>query len=212
MDMQTLISKALEDAGITPAQISRELGISAQAVNGWLTTGTIGKANLTRLAERTNKPIEYFLKAGYAAKMPKGNYTVGVPVVGYVQGGSEDGYFTDMGYEAGDGDGIIALPGISPTAYAKRVRGDSMTPKMPNGSFVVADKGPDAMAGDDVLVHTHAGKSMVKQLLFERNGDVVLGSVNNLHGQFTLAKTDIAEMHLVLAYLPRGTKLYREKN
>lgn len=210
------IKTAREKAKLTQEQLALAIGAAGQSTLGnYERDKNLPDVDVLRkIAEVTGTSISYLV--GELDLRPRtasdtaANYTPGIPIGGYVQGGAEDGYFTNMDYEPGDGDGIIAFPGVSSTAYAKRVRGDSMAPKMPNGSFVIADSNPSTTPGDDVIVHTRDGKTMIKQLLFERNGDVILGSINSDYGQITVPKLSIAEIHLVLAYLPRGTKLHRE--
>ena len=129
-----------------------------------------------------------------------------VPVTGYAKGGADDGFFDEID----DGDGFIELPSVSSTAYAKRVRGMSMAPRIKDGEYIIADPGANVAAGDDVMVHTSAGQKMVKQYLFERKGECTFGSINSAHAQITLTRTEIGEMHAILAYLPRGTRLFKE--
>lgn len=61
MTISDRIRQALKDAKISQADIARELDVTPQAVNGWLTTGRIGKASLRELAKHTRKPLDYFL-------------------------------------------------------------------------------------------------------------------------------------------------------
>lgn len=52
-----------------------------------------------------------------------------VPVVGYAQLGPE-GYWREMDYPAGSGDGYVDVPSADPNAYALRVRGDRRIPQL----------------------------------------------------------------------------------
>lgn len=52
---------------VSSAVVARECRVSAQAVNGWRKTGRIAKRHLTKIAELTGRPLEFFLNAEAAA-------------------------------------------------------------------------------------------------------------------------------------------------
>ena len=45
---------------------------------------------------------------------------------------------------------------------------------------------------------------MVKELLYTRDGEATLGSINNGHANITVALSEIEKMHYVAAIIPRG--------
>ena len=55
-----------------------------------------------------------------------------------------------------------------------------------------------------MVVITKDGRRMVKELLYIRDGEATLGSINNGHGNITVALADIEKMHYVAAIIPRG--------
>lgn len=61
------IAKAIEDSAYSQEGIAREIGVTEQAVSGWVRTGKIGKDKLPRLAKLTGKPLSYFLVDGHSA-------------------------------------------------------------------------------------------------------------------------------------------------
>ncbi|MCL2656847.1 MAG: XRE family transcriptional regulator [Betaproteobacteria bacterium] len=126
-----------------------------------------------------------------------------VPIVGTVQGG-DDGYLVDLEYPVGHGDGSIRYPAKDENSYALRVRGDSMRPRIKNGEFIVVEPNHPPQPGDDVVVCLSDGRRMVKELLYTRDGEVTLGSINNGHGNITVASEKIEKMHYVAAIIPRG--------
>ena len=126
-----------------------------------------------------------------------------VPVVGHVKGGA-DGFLEEMEYPMGHGDGHVEYPARDRNAYALRVKGDSMRPRIRNGEFVIVEPGHKPHPGDDVVVSTHDGRRLLKELLYERNGDVALGSINADYGTVTLARSEIRDMHYVAAIVPSG--------
>ena len=126
-----------------------------------------------------------------------------VPVVGTVQGGDK-GYLLELEHAVGHGDGHITYPARDSQSYAVRVRGDSMRPRIKAGEFIVCEPNHECQPGDDVVVITRDGQRMVKELLYIRDDEATLGSINNGHGNITIPLADIEKMHYVAAIIPRG--------
>lgn len=124
-----------------------------------------------------------------------------VPVVGYAQLGPE-GYWREMDYPAGAGDGYVDVPSADPNAYALRVRGDSMAPTIRNGWLVVVEPNSTPQPGELVLVCTSDEQCMVKELLWKRDGEISLGSINQDYKHITLEDTQITKLHHVTMILP----------
>lgn len=126
-----------------------------------------------------------------------------VPVVGTVQGG-DNGYLAELEYPTGQGDGNITYPAKDDNSYALRVRGDSMRPRIKNGEFIVIEPNHEPQPGDDVVVCLKDGRKMVKELLYTRDGEITLGSINNGHGNICVTIDQVEVMHYVAAIIPRG--------
>lgn len=126
-----------------------------------------------------------------------------VPVVGTVQGGDK-GYLLELEHAVGHGDGAITYPARDAQSYAVRVRGDSMRPRIKAGEFIVCEPNQACQPGDDVVVVTKDGQRMVKELLYIRDGEATLGSINNGHPNITVPVAEIEKMHYVAAIIPRG--------
>lgn len=121
-----------------------------------------------------------------------------VPVLGTAQLG-EDGFHYALDYPVGHGDGFIDYPTADKNAYALRVKGDSMRPRIKHGEFVLIEPDTAPQAGEEVLVRTTDGRVMVKVLDFRRDGVVQLSSVNEAHRPITLDEKDIERLHYVAA-------------
>ena len=122
-----------------------------------------------------------------------------VPVVGAVEGGL-DGYLEHTDLQ----DGTIEYPAKYPDTYALRVRGDSMRPRIKSGEFIVVEPHVKALPGDDVVVVCKDGRKMVKELLYSRDNEITLGSINNCYKPVSLPKDQIDTIHYVAAIIPRG--------
>lgn len=137
-----------------------------------------------------------------------GEYTArGVPVVGTAQLG-EDGFHVPLDYPVGQGESFINYPSSDANAYALRVKGDSMRPRIKHGEFVLVEPNTPAPPGEEVLVRTKDGRVMVKVLDFRRDGVVQLSSVNEAHRPMTIDETDIELLHYVAAIV-KAARYYR---
>ncbi|MFW6342493.1 MAG: S24 family peptidase [Halothiobacillaceae bacterium] len=125
----------------------------------------------------------------------------GVPIVGTAQMG-DDGYWMELDYPVGHGDGYIDAPTRDANAYALRVRGQSMAPAIRDGWIVVIEPNRDPVPGEYVMVKTTDGRSMVKELLYARPDVVSLMSVNDGYGRLNLAPDEIEKMHPVGMIVP----------
>jgi phage repressor protein C with HTH and peptisase S24 domain len=204
----TLIEKmkaALKRSGLTKAELARRMETSPQAVGAWFKTGHISKPMLAKFAKVTGADVSWLMSDD--VEEPRATYTAGglrdVPVIGFaIANPIEDGYFDDMGFPPGAGEGYIPWRTTDPNAYALRVRGDSMQPRIRPGELVVVEPSKAVMPGNDVVVRTRDGRKMVKQLLYQRGGAVTLGSINQSHKQLTISVEEIESMHFIAATLP----------
>lgn len=233
MALTDRIRQALKDAGISHAEIARRLGVTPQAVNGWFRTGRISKSSLSGIAKETGVSLEYLLgphqiqpsgipsgeafgrptiigsgdlRAGEATVEGYGRVLRNVPIVGNaVATPDKDGYFDDMGFPVGAGEGYLPWPTKDPNAYALRVKGDSMQPRIRPGELIIVEPNKAVAAGDDVVVRCKDGRKMVKQLLLKRDGEVTLGSINQAHRQVTISLDEIESLQFVTAIVPRSS-------
>lgn len=134
--------------------------------------------------------------AEHSVSEPVGITAMQVPVVGTARGGN-DGYYVEIEYPTGYGDGYVSYPAKRSNAYALRVRGDSMRPRIKPGEFVIVEPDLPCRPGDEVIVRTKSGKSMVKVLHSQRSGFVELLSLNDDHKPITIDVNDIEFMHHV---------------
>lgn len=147
------------------------------------------------------KEVEELSKTEYLLRTTAKNR--GVPVVGTAQLGP-DGHWLETEHPAGFGDGQINLQSADANAYAVRVIGDSMHPRIKSGEFVVVEPNHAIVPGDEVLVVTTDGRRMVKEFLRQEGDFIFLNSVNDQHGRMTLHASDIDRMQYVAAVAKSG--------
>lgn len=123
-----------------------------------------------------------------------------VPVVGKAMLGT-DGYFDALDYPTGHGDGYIDIVSGDPDAYGLKVVGNSMHPRIKNGEYVLIEPNHPYRTGDEVLIKTTDGRSMVKEFIYHRDGQYRLDSINDGYPPVFLAQEQIENIHYVAAIL-----------
>lgn len=215
MSIGARLRLARNRAGMTQKQLEAVSGVKQQIISGLETELYSETADIVQLATALNVSPQW-LATGHGPIEPitptppviESNVAPGpeirlpsprkIPVRGKAQLG-EQGYWCDMEYPPGHGDGYIVLPSKDADAYALKLVGDSMMPRIKSGEFVVIEPNHPIKHGDEVLVTTADGQSMVKEYLFTRDGRVTLGSVNLDHGRITFEQSAIVKMHYVAA-------------
>lgn len=180
---------------------------SPQTVQGWFATGRMDKKWIPVLASifgvdlltgrSTESPIETTNVALAPALAPSRL----IPVVGHVKAGP-DGFLEEMQYPVGHGEGFVEYWVKDQSAYAVRVKGDSMHPRYRAGEFIVVTPGIEALPGRDVVVKLADGHKLLKQLNWIRDDEIQLLSINNGYAPMTISKDEIESIHRVAGSVP----------
>lgn len=96
-----------------------------------------------------------------------------IPIIGHVKGG-DDGFLEELQYPVGSGEGFVEYWTRDASAYALRVKGDSMHPRYRAGEYVVVTPQQEAQPGQDVVVKLVCGKKLLKQLNWIRGDELQL--------------------------------------
>lgn len=201
-NLQFLITKK----GTNATELSNTTAASQSTIHRIL-TGQIQEphtSTLLPLCQYFGVSIEAMRHTDLSAgdPIPKSAF-VRVPVVGNVQAGL-DGYLEELQYPPGFGDGHVEYPARDGNAYALRVRGDSMRPRIRPGEFLIVEPNHPVNPGDDVVVVCSDGRKMVKELMFIRGAEVSLLSINSDFSPLTVPLEDVTAMHYVSAIIPPG--------
>jgi phage repressor protein C with HTH and peptisase S24 domain len=175
--------------------IAAALGVT----HGWLTRGDAPKLVPTPTSAGTSLHPES--NALWETRRPVPRHLV--PVVGKAKLGDE-GYFVELEYPVGHGDGYIDIPTNDPNAYALHCVGSSMLPRIKPGEYVVMEPNTEVRPGDEVLVRSADGRVMIKEWLYTRDDHVHLGSVNNNQPKIAIPVHEIDRMHYVAAIVKRA--------
>ncbi len=175
-----------------------ETGYSKGRVTQLLDTEhAFGELAAERLAKALGvEPGAIFKSMARDVAMKSTTKRLGVPVVGSAQLG-DNGHFCELQYPVGHGDGIIRWASKDGAAYALRCKGESMSPRIRNGEFVIVEPSHPYAPGDEVLVRSLDGRVMVKQLAYIRDGMVHLDSVNESHPRISIEETEIESIQYV---------------
>jgi hypothetical protein len=117
-----------------------------------------------------------------------------IPVVGMAQLG-DNGHWVEVEF----GNGFVDHPSRDKDAYALRCVGDSMSPKIEAGDFVIIEPNTEPKPGKNVLLKSKDGRVMVKKFLYKAAGRTYLVSVNAAHPPMSFGDEEIEKMHYVRA-------------
>lgn len=200
---------------MSPAELARAVDATPATVTFWLngTTKSI-KGEKAVLVERATGYRANWLISGKGPKrvestQPQDPSPVyagrrsgvrSIPIVGTAKMG-EHGYYEEISSIPGAGDGHVDMATGDPDAYGLRVRGNSMSPAIRDGWYVLIEPNSAPAVGEYVLVKLRDGRKMVKELMYQRRDSVEVLSVNN--GQrTTIYAEELESLQAVAAVVP----------
>ena len=199
--------------GWNQSELAREMKVTPQSVQAWEAGKNVPRQQkMTRLAEvlgvsvgelmsddaiegefqRITGQLESNVEQGPPIVSP---YRA-IPIVGTAQMGAE-GYW----YALEEADGTVDAYSRDASAYALRLKGDSMEPAIHSGWVAVIEPDRDYFPGEYVMVRTTEGESMLKRLLYSNEAEVSLLSVNG-HTIRNIPTEQIEHIHSVGAIVP----------
>ena len=72
-----------------------------------------------------------------------------------------------------------------------------MHPRIKSGEYVLIEPNKIYITGDEVMVQTQDGRSMIKEFIYLRDGVYRFDSVNQDHSPLHLDQHDVSKVHLV---------------
>lgn len=194
---------------LTQGKIADALGINQGSVSSYLNGyNALNVKVASVIAGLISKPVESFsprlakeiaeiARRGLESNVEQGppitSATRRIEIVGTAQLGP-DGYWVGLDASAG----WVETYTRDEDAYALKLKGDSMAPAIRSGWIAVCEPNHRLVPGEYVMVKTHDGQSMVKELLFESEDGVSLMSVNAAYGERrTIAWDEVETIHYV---------------
>lgn len=159
--MFQLILKALrEEAGISQAQLARQIGVGQSAVGMWESgKSRPSSATMEKIARYFQVSVDY-LCGLTQVKSPARPEAVRIPVLGDVAAGVPIEAIQDIvDYE--EVDSALAASG---ELFGLRIKGSSMEPRMKDGDVVIVRKQETAETGDTVVVLVNGDSATVKKI------------------------------------------------
>lgn len=172
---------------VSQADLARYMGVSTTTAARWYNGKAIPRIDKiqsicvwlgvkkTDLLEVKTHPSDPEMPAGYARLPVLGNIAAGVPITQVLDASAlDDGHFEDFYTGIGREKDYFAL----------RIKGDSMTPTIPDGSVVIVRLQPDAENGEVVVARVNGDEGVCKRLRKYRDG-IALESMNEEYAPMT---------------------------
>ncbi len=219
MEFKDRLTQRLKETGLTQSELAKRINVSKTTITFWKTgVNKLSGENLMALAKALRCSARW-LATGEGSAVPEGlsldkpwldmddasNVEQGppivspyraIPIVGTAQMGAE-GYW----YALEEADGTVDAYSRDASAYALRLKGDSMEPAIHSGWVAVIEPDRDYFPGEYVMVRTTEGESMLKRLLYCNEAEVSLLSVNG-HAIRNIPTEQIEHIHSVGAIVP----------
>lgn len=205
-DVAERVQEMLTETGMDTAAFAEKAKIPHERVESWLKGTTISVEDAVAIQTVFGYNSAWVLARVGQKKAaiqyndefrPKGlGKRKRLAVVGMAQLG-DNGYWADIEYPVGHGDGYIDWPTSDPDAYAIECSGDSMRPRIKHGEFVIIEPNHPIQPGEEVMVKSKDGRVMVKELAYKNAGRYTLLSINEAHGKIMLHEDEIEKMHYV---------------
>jgi len=198
-----LVRTKMKEAGITQEKLGEMIGRTQGAVAHWLNGRR--EPSLQEIANIMKAVGIEEIKLNSEGTVSDGQKCnelefAGHPRIGSIQVKGEalmgvDGEFEMVEIEGG----WIKMYSGDPDAFALRVKGDSMFPRINAGEYVVIEPNAGFYPGMDVFVRTMGGKNLIKRLGYDRNGTYQLLSLNQTHQPLTIERDLVSHIYPVAA-------------
>lgn len=202
-----------DERGWDQSELARRLGVEPGHVTNWKKVRGLPKARYEAVATLFGRTLDEV--AGRAPEEPRDKSArrtddrlMRVPVRGTAQL-DKDGCWREPETPAQTGGGYIDMPSRDRNAYAVRMVGDSMHPRIEAGEYVLVEPSSPLIPNEEVLVVTKDGRNMIRKFLSRRNGLIFLQNVAGT--PLTLPEDDVVKIHYVAA-IARSSWFLEEKD
>jgi phage repressor protein C with HTH and peptisase S24 domain len=180
-------------AGLDPTTFNKSKRGGANGKLRWPSTESVSK-----ILNATGASLDDFVALVSRDGEQRRAYSRSVPLIGLAQAGAR-GYFDDAGFPSGAGWDEIPFPEVADEhAYALEITGESMQPVYRDGDRIVVSPAASIRRGDRVVVRTHGGEVMAKQLSRQTAQRIELRSFNPQFEDRSFAVSEIAFMHRII--------------
>ncbi|WP_427453916.1 S24 family peptidase [Litorimonas sp. WD9-15] len=187
-DIWAALDRLARKRSMSPSGLAKEAGLDATTFNKSKRVTSAGKPrwpsteSIAKVLRQVDMSFEDFacMAADRGARGPA------IPVIGLAQAGGE-GFFDDAGFPIGGSWEDVRVPGLQDeNVYALQIAGDSMDPVLRAGDKVLVAPNAECRRGDRVVVKTHQGEVMAKELRKRTGTTIELISLNPEYEDRTL--------------------------
>ena len=201
-EIHPTMRRIYDETGLNANSLATLLNVESQKVYNWDKRG-ISKHGCLQVSEKLNLDYKWILTGEGKPKFEstptntqRSETNVGgwIPVKAYTRMGY-DGFYTEMGYLGGAGDGYVPSATAGLNAYAVKGTGDSMHPAIRNGWYVICDPDATPTPTEYVEVRLKDGRRTIKEFIGIVDGLVHLLAVN---GQ-TRTTFELEDIEMIVA-------------
>ena len=187
------VSGLARRATLDPTTFNKSKRISRDGKPRWPSTESVAKI-LNATGATLPDLVAHMAKTADGMRMSGRR----IPIIGMAQAGSA-GFFDDAGFPTGGSWDELDFPEIVDShAYALEINGDSMQPVLRAGDTIIVSPQATARRGDRVVVKTHGGEVMAKQLGRLTAKRIELKSFNPSFEDRGFALSEVAFVHRII--------------
>lgn len=203
MSLAERLSLAMRIKGISQATLGEGVGVSQTTIWKLMNGKTNSNRKLYQIADYLQINLDWLVSGTgemethqskteieYIGRLKEGT----ILVKGEAIMGADGAFQMDE-----DFNGRLKFYSDDPNAFALKVKGDSMFPRINSGEFVVIEPNIVPCSGDEVLVRTKDGRNMIKKLEFHRDYMYRFTSINQDHPPLTLDENQVDKIMFVSA-------------
>ncbi|MBF0152895.1 MAG: helix-turn-helix domain-containing protein [Magnetococcales bacterium] len=183
--LQKRLIWAREKAGLNKSELARRVGVKPQSVIQWESGRTgIAKRNVVSVAEILQVSPEWLQFGRTVLETTMENWAPGpasltrVPLISWAQASFWKEMTDDYRAPNDIDQWIDTTRKLGRAAFALRVVGDSMEPKVPEGAVIIVDPGKDAVNKSLVVVRLNNEEEVTFKQLVVDGGNRFLKPVN----------------------------------
>lgn len=205
MDIKDNLAALIAHANITQNDLARSAKVNQPTIHRILTgeSREPRRSNVEKLAAFFGVSTDQLYgiaplpeNLGLITTAPKAGPVIlknKIQVIGQAQFVDKDAIWSRIEHTLAGGHLSWSTP--DKDAYALRCTGDMMQPRIRAGEYLVIEPSTAYSAGDEVLIRSKDDRVMVKQYLYERDGDIALYSINENSPPIRLNLNEIATIH-----------------
>lgn len=209
--MKERLNRAFTETRVDNVELAEFCSVTEQAVSKWRKTGGISKQNISKVTQFFKKPENWLT----AEKEPVGTPDFLVSISYYrTQANTESGDGNAIAEDESDNyadtiehdlkllsfnqNWIMQRKFNATSLYLIEIDDDSMVPRMHHGDVVVINTDDKEINSGKIYAIAYANNNVkIKMLKMDHKGNLIIHSVNKMHGDELVSKKDISSLVIV---------------